>query len=317
MSLDSSSKYENKYENYEDFLMNYETEGLETASGLTLDQVKFYIEDYWPKKHNGNVFPREVVLKEGTLKSNKEKIQEAFINNKNNKDFIKYFICVDSSNGNPHSEVAVYGVIDGEKFAITESISRSLDLNDFLNKEKDLKVNVVGIKLQNDYINCGVFCLELAKHLGKNEIKNILQKIKHPLSTDLYRKNYCSVIKNNANKYLPASLVSYKQSLSDEMANFLKMKNDVLKKEDEKEDVNKNTDEDKKNKKEVYETEDQKIARKIICSYGVNNQSKVVKINARANQKRRTIQWYYDKKQNEKNNSSINQSKEKNNCLIF
>lgn len=45
MNLNSSSKYENKYKNYEDFLMNYETEGLETVSGLTLDQVKFYIED--------------------------------------------------------------------------------------------------------------------------------------------------------------------------------------------------------------------------------------------------------------------------------
>ena len=155
-----------------------------------MDQIKFYIENYYPKNHDGKIFPHEVLLKEGTLKSNKEILQKAFIDNKNSKDFVKYFICVGPNlKGKPHSEVAVYGVVDGEKFAITEGVSRSADLDDFLNKEKDLKVQVVGIKLQNDYVNCGVFCTELVKHLGRNEIKDILQKITgYSYSTDLIRR---------------------------------------------------------------------------------------------------------------------------------
>ena len=174
-----------------------------------------------------------------------------------------------------------------------------------LNEEKDLKVQVFGINLQNDYVNCGVFCIELVKHLGEDEIRNILQKTTELYSEDFFRQgNCCCNIRCNMDEHLPVALVSYKQSLSKEMAGFLEMKNNILK-------------DDGKDKKEVHETEDRKIARKIVYSYGFDNYDNLLKVNARADQKRQTIQWYYDKEQSEKNNGLINQDEKEKNCLFF
>ena len=64
----------------------------------------------------------------------------------------------------------------------------------------------------------------------------------------------------------------------------MKLKLILLKNKDEDIDKNKNFDEEKN---EVHETEDQKMARKIIYSYGIDNQSKVVKVNARAEKRER------------------------------
>lgn len=295
----------------EEFLKKYAEENDREAQGLTLDQIRFYIESYWPLKHGGKAFPHEVMLKEGTLQSNKEILQEAFIKNekRNNKDvdFIKYLICVglDSEN-KPHSEAVVYGVVDNERFAVTEGVSCSAQLNQILNKSGlFLDVKVVGIKTQSDYINCGVFCIELVKHLGKDDVKNILQKTVEYYSEDfslMGGKNCVNIVKN-VYKYVPAAFASYKQSLKEEMKDFLQTKRDALMSA-------------KKNENKSDETQNEKIARKIIHSYGINNHQETVEVNYRANLKRQTIQWNYNREQN-KNNNPINRSEEKKNCLIF
>ena len=116
-------------------------------------------------------------------------------------------------------------------------------------------------------------------------------------------KNCVNIVKNVC-QYVPAAFAAYKQSLKGEMGYFLQMKSDALMSE-------------KKNENKSDETKNEKIARKIIHSYGINNYSETVQVNYRANLKRQTIQWNYNREQNNKNNDPIDQGKEKKNCLIF
>ena len=119
------------------------------------------------------------------------------------KDFIKKYVITGLTNG--HTAAVIYGSYNKKPFFVIP------DLDSFLascvQELKNNDVDVFTVMLQGDRLNCGVFAIELCKHINMENIKTFIEN-KTKFQPGRFCKNFSLV----SASYLPNGLLKYNQN---------------------------------------------------------------------------------------------------------